>query len=944
MHYFNFFAGKCIMKKSFMLFSLHSLVVFFASLFLFSCQNNRKIDFSSQIKPILNNKCIACHGGVKQNAGLSFLFEKQALGNTDEGSPAIIPGNAKKSRLIKRLIEKDPELRMPYEKPALSKEEIELFVKWIDQGAKWGTHWAYIPPKKSEIPQVNESFKKRKFLQNPIDNFIASKMQNQKLIPNEKSDKNILARRVAFDITGLPPKINLYENFISGILTYENYVDSLLKSKSYGEKWASWWLDLARYADSRGYEGDGDRIIWKYRDWVINALNKDMSFDRFTIEQLAGDLLENPTPDNYIATAFHRNSMNNDEGGTNNEEFRTAAIIDRVNTTFDVFQSTTMSCVQCHAHPYDPIKHDEYYKLFAFFNNTQDSDQPVDESPVYISYDETEESKIKKVFDWIKAYGNSETYKRYKNLFYKYQPQYQANLAGDFTNAALINKNNSLFLRNYGSAILKDVYTQESSIIIMNYLSDVPGAIVKIREGSSKGRILTEFTIPEMNWKKNGESYRKEILILPFKKIAGKIDLFIEAYDPISDVREYTPPSSGVIGFDTAKPLVYFDWFSFAPDLPGKGKKGYSIIKKYVNEILNADNIVKTPIMLENEGFHKRSTYVFDRGNWLQPLKKVKPAVPQSLNSWKQEWGMDRLGLAQWILDKNNSLTSRTIVNRIWNQIFGRGIVSTIEDMGTQSEPPSHPDLLDWMSVHFTEKQNWSLKSLIRSIVLSGTYQQNSIINEENYEKDPLNIYYARGPKHRLKAEEVRDQALAVSGLLSPKMGGPAVKPPSPKNYGKHKYGADTWIDSEGEDKYRRAVYTYSKRTIPYPSFIVFDAGTREVCLVNRTSTNTPLQALITMNDPVYVEAAYHLAKSHLENENIEDAIKSIYKKATYKNINNNKLESLVNLYKKAIKKYDNDPESLKEFFNIEDTNKYHAALAIVANAIMNLDEFLTHA
>jgi hypothetical protein len=348
--------------------------------------------------------------------------------------------------------------------------------------------------------------------------------------------------------------------------------------------------------------------------------------------------------------------------------------------------------------------------------------------------------------------------------------------------------------------------------------------------------------------------------------------------------------------------------------------------------------------MLENEDSYKRSTYVFDRGNWLQPTKKVKPAVPKILNRWKQEWGMNRLGFAQWIIDKDNSLTSRTIVNRIWNQIFGRGIVSTIEDMGTQSEPPSHPSLLDWMSIQFTGKQNWSLKSLIRLIVLSGTYQQNSIINEENYEKDPLNIYYARGPKHRLKAEEVRDQALAVSGLLSPKMGGPAVKPPSPKNYGKHKYGADTWIDSEGEDKYRRAVYTYSKRTIPYPSFVIFDAGTREVCLVNRISTNTPLQALITMNDPVYVEAAYHLAKSHVENENIEDAIKSIYKKTTYKNINNYKLESLVALYKKAIKKYENDPESLKEFLNIEDTNKHHAGLTIVANAIMNLDEFLTHA
>ena len=260
------------------------------------------------------------------------------------------------------------------------------------------------------------------------------------------------------------------------------------------------------------------------------------------------------------------------------------------------------------------------------------------------------------------------------------------------------------------------------------------------------------------------------------------------------------------------------------PNIPGKGKKGYSQINKYVNEILNANDIVKTPIMIENEDFHKRSTYVFDRGNWLQPTKEVKPNVPEILNSWKQEWEMNRLGLAQWIVDKDNSLTSRTVVNRIWNQIFGRGIVSTIEDMGTQSEPPSHPALLDWMSVHFINEQNWSLKSLIRSIVLSGTYQQNSIIDEKNYQKDPLNLYYARGPKLRLKAEEVRDQALAVSGLLSSKMGGPAVKPPSPKNYGKHRYGADTWIDSEGEDKYRRAVYTYQKRTIPYPSFLVFDA------------------------------------------------------------------------------------------------------------------------
>ena len=931
------------MNYLFRFLSQYSLLLFIASLFFISCKEKKEIDFSSQIKPIINNKCIACHGGVKQNAGFSFLFEQQAKGNTDEGSPAIIPGNAKKSRLIQRIHETDPELRMPYEKPALSKEEIALFTEWINQGAEWGTHWAYIPPEKSEIPRVSQSFDKKEFIQNPIDNFIAAKMEHQKLKPNEKADNNILARRVALDITGLPPKISLFENFINGNITYENYVDSLLMSKSYGEKWASWWLDLARYADSRGYEGDGDRIIWKYRDWVINAFNENIPFDQFTIEQLAGDLFENPTPDNYIATAFHRNSMNNDEGGTYNEEFRTAAVIDRVNTTFDVFQSTTMSCVQCHAHPYDPIKHDDYYKVSAFFNNTQDSDQPVDESPVYMSYNQPEELKINKVLDWIKAYGNIETHKRYKNLFYKYEPQFQANFAEDFKNASLVNKNNSLILRNNGSAILKNVYPKGNNRIIIHYHSDYPGVIVRIKDGSSSGRLLTEFTIPEMNWKKKGNPWGPELLNVPFKKSNGKIDLYIEAYDPFVKTRKSKSPSSGVIGFNKVNPLVYLNWFSFAPNIPGKGKKEYSKIKQYVNEILNANDIVKTPIMLENEDYQKRSTYVFDRGNWLQPAKEVKPAVPEILNTWKSEWGMNRLGFAQWIVDRDNSLTSRTVVNRIWNQIFGRGIVSTIEDMGTQSEPPSHPDLLDWMSVHFTEEQNWSIKSLLKSIVLSGTYQQNSIIDENNYQKDPLNIYYARGPKLRLKAEEVRDQALAVSGLLSPKMGGPAVKPPQPKGFGKHAYGSK-WIDSKGEDRYRRAVYTYSKRTIPYPSFLIFDAGSREVCLVDRIHTNTPLQALITMNDPVYIEAAYYLAKSHLNIESTENAIKKIYKKATFKNINTVTLNSLVNLYNNAIEKYENDPESLKDFLNIEDSDIHHAGLTIVANAIMNLDEFLTHA
>ena len=338
-------------------------VCFICLLFFGACQRSTQIDFNTQIKPIINEKCISCHGGVKKNAGFSFLFEKDALGNTKEGTPAIIPGNSKKSRMIQRLHETDLELRMPNEKPALSKEEIELFTKWIDQGAKWGTHWAYVPPKKDELPQVDSRFKKANFLQTPIDFFIAARMEDLKVEPNEEAKTDVLARRLAFDVTGLPPRQSLFDAYIQKEITYEKYLDSLLAQSSFGEKWASWWLDLARYSDTKGYEADRGRTIWQYRDWVIKALNKDLKFDEFTIQQIAGDLLPNPSYDQLLATAFHRNTMNNDEGGTSDEEYRTAAVIDRVNTTFDVFQSTTMSCVQCHDHPYDPFVQKEYYQL-----------------------------------------------------------------------------------------------------------------------------------------------------------------------------------------------------------------------------------------------------------------------------------------------------------------------------------------------------------------------------------------------------------------------------------------------------------------------------------------------------------------------------------------------------------------------------------------------------
>ena len=350
---------------------LLAAIVLALSLWFFLAPSE-KVDFSADIKPILNKNCIACHGGVKKNSGLSFLFEEEAKGVAESGKHAIVPGNASASELIRRLKEEDPELRMPYQKPKLSETEIDLLERWIDQGAEWGEHWAYSLPESVPLPKVSQEAgfnidADGSFVKNDIDRFILARMEGQSLKPNGEAPTNVIARRLALDLTGLPPDQKLFDAFSKGEITYETYADSLLAQTSYGEKWASWWLDLARYADTKGYEKDLGRSMWPYRDWVIKAFNQDMPYDKFTIEQLAGDLLPDPSVDQLIATAFHRNTMNNDEGGTDDEEFRVATVIDRTNTTFEVWQSTTIGCVQCHSHPYDPIKHEEYYQCHGLF-------------------------------------------------------------------------------------------------------------------------------------------------------------------------------------------------------------------------------------------------------------------------------------------------------------------------------------------------------------------------------------------------------------------------------------------------------------------------------------------------------------------------------------------------------------------------------------------------
>ena len=900
-----------------------SIALAFAIIGFLIFGEEKQVDFSTQIKPILNKHCISCHGGVKKNGGFSVLFEEEAFAITESGHPAIIPGDPNGSELIRRLTQSDPELRMPYQRTPLSEDEIELMKTWIRQGAKWGKHWAYEPVKEPEIQtklSAGIGSENNAAAESGIDFFVRGKLQELNLSPSAEEEKMKLLRRAALDITGLPPAEELIANYQSGNLSYEQAIDQLLASPAYGEKWATWWLDLARYADTKGYERDVSRTMWPFRDWVIRAFNEDKPFDEFTIEQLAGDLLPNPTQDQMIATAFHRNTMNNDEGGTEDEEFRVAAVLDRVNTTYEVWQSTTMACVQCHSHPYDPIRHEEFYQSAAFFNNTRDEDTH-NEEPKLRFYSEAEKGQVASILTWVKEKEGAQKADQRADFLSFREPKYHAHLSEDFDKAELIDTK-WLGMWPGGSAYLRNVNTQGSDQLLIDYWSGIDGSKMTIRNGGPSGEILAAFTLN----KTDGEIVKE----VPFKPITGKVDLYLEVQNSNAKPQQNT---STIV------------WFAFVPTLPGKGQPGFAQVQNSWNELLKFQG-TQLPILIENPDYMNRFMHVFERGNWLILGEKVNSKVPATLNEWNPKWPQNRLGFAYWLTDKSNPLTSRTLVNRVWDQLFGRGLVSTLEDMGTQSDPPSHPELLDYLAWKTMNSYDWSMKSLIREIVTSATYKQKSAAPAELFAADPQNKWYARGPRIRLNAEQIRDQALAVSGLLSPKMYGPGVKPHQPEGIWQTVYNGESWTKSEGEDGYRRGVYTFLKRTSPYPSFISFDAGSREVCLSRRIVTNTPLQALVTLNDPVFIEAAVHLSKlmsDHSANSP-EKGIAFGYQKLMLQPISAEKQKALKKLYDRAFLDFKSNPEEMAKFYTLEGdiASPEKAAMAVVANALMNLDEFLT--
>lgn len=887
---------------------------------------NKQIDFSTQVKPIINKNCITCHGGVKAKAGFSLLFREEALANTESGKPAIIPGDADASEMIRRLTSKDPEERMPYEHEPLPKEDIEILRKWIDQGAAWGDHWAYVPLKPVDIPQSKTFFglvgSKSEWAQNEVDNFIEAKWDEEKLQPSPQADKATLLRRLSLDIIGMPAPQHLADKFLKDVSTdaYNALVDSLLASKHFGEKWASMWLDLARYADTKGYEADIGRNIWPYRDWVINALNTNMPYDSFLLKQIAGDLLKDPTDADYIATAFHRNSMTNDEGGTDNEEFRTSAVIDRVNTTWTAVMGTTFGCVQCHAHPYDPFKYEDYYKFMAFFNDTRDEDTEAD-YPLLRVYNTADSSKLLELTTWLSNNVSKEKAKQYYSFLKTWQPSINSLLCDEYVNAALVSSWYTGMRRN-SSCRLPNVLLENRDELMFRYTSSKNGGTWVIHTDSLNGPVLKTISLEATkDWK---------ITSVNIPGIKGYHDLYFTYQNPNLTSAEETG--------------VLFDWFYFTETFPGKEKQGYDIAYRQFWELMNA-KVTTTPIMMDNPSFMHRASYVFERGNWLVKGDKVTPDVPKSLNPFPSNAPKNRLGLALWLTSKQNPLTARTMVNRVWEQLFGAGLAETLEDLGTQGVPPTHMELLNYLSYQFMNDDNWSLKQLIRKIVTSATYKQDSKITPELMEKDPQNKFYARAPRVRLSSEQVRDQSLCISGLMSSKMYGPGVMPYQPKGIWLSPWNGAEWVQSKGEDQYRRAVYTYWKRSAAYPSMLTFDGVSREVCTARRIRTNTPLQALTTLNDSAFIDAARHFAyRMQGKATDVKSQISEGFAMATYKSIDDKSLAALLKLYNKALSQFKNDSDKICEMTGgmNKHTSAETAALIVVANAMLNLDEVVT--
>jgi hypothetical protein len=1018
------------------------------------------VDFDRQVRPILSDNCFACHGPDEKHrmAGLHFDTKDGAFSKTG----VILPGDSAHSKMYLKVSNPNEALRMPppYSGRKLTPQQVETIKNWIDSGAKWDMHWAFVPPKRPELPTVNDE----KWARNPIDRFVLARLQSQGLKPAAEADKATLFRRVTFDLTGLPPTPAELQAFLADRSpdAYEKVVDRLIASPHYGERMTMQWLDFARYADTHGYHIDSARDMWIWRDWVIKAFNANMPYDEFATEQIAGDLLPNATESQRIATGFNRNHMINFEGGAIPEEYQNEYVVDRIEATSTTFMGVTLGCARCHDHKYDPFTQKDFYSFGAFFNAVPEKglDGKTGNAVPFLQLPTAPQKELKQtLLDAIKVrdqqidsdQANWEQHQREmpvadvtSGLVAEYafedsladglhpdlvgkvvegklkyadggvgraadlneEPHLSFGAAGAFQKTTpftaalwvypngpsgmeILQRYGKVFKTSPGYEIALDYKGKQGCQLIVRMRDGgaSPGLEVKSREG-----------IPTEDWSHvavaydgsgnargiqvyiDGRSIPTEIVNDKLQgEFGGEGELQIgnKAWGTafkgaVADLRLYNrrlyPNEAYQLGLLNPMHTVLQVAREKRSDIQKKWLRSYFLTQaaNRAEHQLNVDvtslnaglkqldrEIPSTMVMAEMD--KPRDTFVLLRGDYRNRGDKVQPNTPAVLPPLPSNAPRNRLTLAKWMVDPNNPLTARVAVNHFWQLYFGTGIVKTAEDFGSQGDPPSNPELLDWLATEFVA-QKWNVKQMQRLIVTSATYRQSSAVTPELLEKDPENRLLARGPRFRLAAEMVRDNALAISGLINTKIGGPSVLPYQPKGLWEEMafgggFSAQTYVQSHGSDLYRRSMYTFWKRTVPYPSLNTFDAPDREKCTARRTVTNTPLQALVLMNDPTYIEAARKLAERDLREAgpNETDRIRYAFRLATDRDPSPKELGILEALYRKQRAHYESsraDAEKLLAIGESPHDKKADpvdlAAWTLVTSTILNLDETIT--
>jgi cytochrome c553 len=1008
------------------------------------------IDFNRQIRPILAENCFACHGPdeTKRKAKLRFDTKEGAFAKLRHGGYAIVPGKLAESELMARISTDEPTEIMPPPKSGkrLKPEQVALLKEWIEQGAKWSEHWAFVAPVRPPLPGVNDV----NWPRNPIDYFILARLEKEGLKPSPEASKTTLIRRVTLDLTGLPPTPAEVDAFLADASpdAYEKVVDRLLKSPRYGEHRGRYWLDAARYGDTHGLHLDNYREIWPYREWVINAFNRNLPYDRFVIEQLAGDLLPNPTLDQLVATGFNRCHVSTSEGGSIEEEVYVRNVVDQVDTNGMVFLGLSTGCARCHDHKFDPIRQKDYYQLFAFFNSidgpaldgnsarpgpvvkvpspTQTSQlerlqqkaaalqRQIDEEATRVPYDDradaTEGEFARRAdFTWIDdglpagAKPSPENGQNYKWNFVT-GPDHPVFSGGK----SILLKGDSLSQVVFEGATPGLKVGEGDVLFAYVYLDPIhPPKEIMLQWHSKNWEHRAYWGGDVIPWGESGKPSR--LAMGPLPRTGKWVRLEVEAakvglkpgtlidgwaftqqggavYWDKAGLETWTPQEGQ--RFDTLSAWIAAQRAGGLAKLPKpiqdalaleRGKRSEDQ-KKQLRAYFLAHGYSKTRALLEplyrqlaeiekernqlegqipatlifKEKGAPRPSFILARGEYDRRGEQVGRDVPAFLPPLPSDAPRNRLGLARWMVAPENPLTARVEVNRLWQECFGTGLVKTAEDFGTQGEPPSHPELLDWLAVQFRE-EGWDVKRMLKTIVTSATYRQSSRVTPDRLARDPDNRLLSHSPRYRLEAEALRDQALFVSGLLVERLGGPSVKPPQPSGLWEAVgyTGSNTvkFVADVGNEKvHRRSLYTFWKRTAPPPQMSALDAPSREACTVRRERTDTPLQALLLLNEKQFVECARALAGRAMREggDSPEDRVTYAFRLATSRKPDAREMAELLTAYREHLAAFQRDPEAAKKLIGVGESKpdprldpRELAAWTMIANLILNLDEVL---